>query len=152
MSLLQELKEFEVLQDFTEQEMRLLATFIDEKEYEDGQLIIDEKGQSSHLYFIFSGKVKIFRTLTRNTEILTTLGENDIFGEVAFADQQPRSASVSSIGKTQVGAFAYEHFEVIKKQDAVFGMKLLMQLLKVLAKKFRMVNQSLDGLLKQAHS
>jgi len=128
--------------------LRQLATFIEEVEFEDEAKILDEKSESKSLFLILSGKVKILRSISGKASILTKLGATDVFGEVAFADQGPRSASAYADGKAEIGIFSFDHFEIIKKQDPVLGMKFLMQLMRALAQKFRAVNKSLDGLLK----
>ncbi len=150
MALVERLRNFRDLAEFTDAELRLLANFMEEKEYKDGEQIIDEKGHSTSLLFVMSGKVIISRKLSANTMLTTTLDEHAIFGEVAFADRLPRTAGATALGTTLIGSFGYEHFEIIKRQDAVFGMKLLMQLLKGLAQKFRQVNNGLDLLVANA--
>jgi len=146
MSIQRKLSEFEILQDFSADELKLLSTFIEVKEYKDDEEIIGKDSETSCLLFVFSGKVKIVRKLSGGCISSSQLGKNEIFGEVAFADQKGRSASAISIGDTEIGSFLYEHFEIIKKQDPVFGMKLLMQLMKLLAKNFRNLSKKIDSI------
>ncbi len=150
--IVEKLGDFPMLSEFKIQELRQLAAFLEVKTYKDGECILGEHNPNSSLLFIFSGEVRVFRNFPRGGSFALTIGKNEIFGEVAFADQKGRMASASAIGEAQIGAFPYEHFEVIKKQDPVFGMKLLMQLLKLLAGKFRFVNKQLDNLLMGAES
>ena len=72
-----------------------------------------------------------------------------VIGEVAFGDQLPRPVVATAIGKVELATFCFEHFEIIKKQDPVFGMKLLTQLLRSLAKKFRATGKMLELVLQQ---
>lgn len=140
---------FEALSEMNRDELALLATFIVAKTFKDGEEIISKDSKTSNLMFIFSGKVKIYRTFPNGGTFAQTINANEIFGEVAFIDQQGRSASGVAVGATEIGMFDYEHFEVIKKQDPVFGMKLLLQISKLLAGKVRSVNNKLDTLLGQ---
>lgn len=149
MALEQKLSGFEVLKEFTPKEIKTLATFIEVNKYEDGEEIIGKDTQTTSLLFILSGKVRINRSFAGGGIFMTQLGSKEVFGEVAFADQKERTASALSIGKSEIGAFDYAHFAIIKKQDAVFGMKLLQELMRLLASKFRAVNKKLDGIFCQ---
>ncbi len=146
MSLDQRLGDFDLLKDFTSKELALLATFMETTVYENGDEIIGKDNKAASLLFILSGKVRVYRNFAGGASFTTTLGANDVFGEVAFADQQGRTAMAEAVGKTEIAGFDYSHFNVIKKQDAVFGMKLLMALMKMLATRFRAVNKKLDSI------
>jgi len=144
MSVVRELREFVSLENFTDEDLCFLDTFIEEKIYKDGDLIIQENSPTTDLMFILSGKTCVERVLGKNTRMLTTIGCYNIVGEVAFGDQKPRTANVVAVGETRIGVLRYADFDRIKNQDPVFGMKLLMQLLKIVAGKFRQVNKGLD--------
>ncbi|MFZ2956033.1 MAG: cyclic nucleotide-binding domain-containing protein [Candidatus Ozemobacteraceae bacterium] len=148
MSLVSKLKEFSLFEGFSDAELRQIATFIEEVEFQDGQTILHESGGTKSLYFLLSGKVRVLREISGKNSIITKLSAFDVFGEVAFADQGQRSATIMSDGVAQIGVFEYDHFEIIKKQNPALGMKFLLQMMRSLASKFRVVNKSLDNLLK----
>lgn len=139
------LREFELLHEFVETELHLLSTFIEERDFEDGEIIIGEKDSSRALYFVLQGKVRIHRELGGGRANLQHILEaREIFGEVAFSDGKGRTANVTAQGNVKLGVFEFEHFDVIKNQDPVFGMKLLMQVSRTLATKFRILNSSIE--------
>ena len=77
------------------------------------------------MYFILNGRVNIYRAIVGTSNFITILEKNDVFGEIAFVDQQYRSASVNALDATTVAKFEYSHFDVIQSQSQVIGIKLL---------------------------
>lgn len=148
MSLINRLRAFDIFADFSDNELRQFATFVEEATFSDGQVIVDDAHGGNSLYFLLAGKVQLVRKFNK-ANLNTTLAGNVVFGEVAFADQGPRSATICAEGDAEIGIFAYDHFEVIKKQSPALGMKFLLQIMKTLAGKFRVVNKTLDGIARK---
>ena len=55
-----------------------------------GDLLIEEGVFDETLYFLESGKVEILR----GGSVVDTISSGDVFGEVAFVEKRPRTASV----------------------------------------------------------
>ncbi len=71
--------------------------FADQEEvtFQDGEQVFEEGEESSYLYYIVSGKFKIFA----NQKLISRLGPDDIFiGEMSFLLNNKRSATVVSDG------------------------------------------------------
>ncbi len=149
MSLFRKLGQFELLQDFNENELRTLATFTTEKSFKAGETMIERGDPSIELVFILSGKVKATFDYVDRPSFSTILEAPSLIGEVAFGDQLPRPVIAVAVGDVDIAVFPFDHFEIIKKQDPAFGMKFLTQLLKSLAKKFRSTGKMLEQVLKQ---
>ncbi len=65
------------------------------KEYNKGDIVFREGDRDSCMYRIIEGAVDVFITSKTEGEIvLTTLGQDRIFGEMAAIDAWPRSASI----------------------------------------------------------
>ncbi|MBF0406894.1 MAG: cyclic nucleotide-binding domain-containing protein [Candidatus Riflebacteria bacterium] len=144
MNLIEKLPELPLFQDFSRDEIKTLAGLMQVIEAKEKEVIFDEKSPTSAVYFILSGRVSIYKMLHGAANFLTILEKGDLFGEVAFVDQKARSASASALDDVKLAKFAYEHFEVIQKQAPVVGMKLVVLLMRELARKFRAVNAGLD--------
>jgi CRP-like cAMP-binding protein len=130
--------------EFSDDELKVLADLMEEVEYQPNEVIFNEKSPTTAVYFILGGRINIYKMLFGSSNFLTILERNDLFGEVAFSDQKDRSASACALDETAVAKFAYEHFDVIQKQNPEIGMKLLRALMKELTRKFRAVNSGLD--------
>ena len=88
--------------------------------FENDEIIIKENEFDSYLYYIESGKVKVFKTLDNKEIILGYLTEGDFFGEMALIDDKPRSASVSAVNTTKLKVFHRNNFlDIIKSDNAI---------------------------------
>ena len=68
-----------------------------EVQFMPNQIIFEEGAQSTHLYYVKSGMVRIFkRKLEGNIEI-DTIHPGQMLGELSFLDSQPRSASAEAL-------------------------------------------------------
>ncbi len=79
--------------------------------FKKGQTIIEEGDTSREAYIVNSGKV----TVVKNDEIIATLGENEIFGEMGWLQHIPRSATVMAVEDVSL--------RVIKEEDALLFME-----------------------------
>lgn len=144
MAMFEKLRDNPFFSCFSEDELRVLADFTEEQSFKEGEIIFNEQSPTTAVYFILHGRVTIYRSLMGCSNFITILEKNDIFGEVAFVDQQTRSAAANALDDTQVAKFNYDHFDIIQKQSPVIGMKLLKALMKELTQKFRAVNAGID--------
>lgn len=88
--------------------------------YKIGETIFEEGYPADGVYLICSGKVQINKSRAGKDIILATLGEGKIFGEMAFIDSRPRSATVIAVEDT----WCYKHnkdvfLEKIKNLDPI---------------------------------
>ena len=79
--------------------------------FKKGQTIIEEGDTSREAYIVNSGKVAV----VKHDEIIATLGENEIFGEMGWLQHIPRSATVMAVEDVSL--------RVIKEEDALLFME-----------------------------
>jgi CRP/FNR family cyclic AMP-dependent transcriptional regulator len=70
--------------------------------YADGEVIFREGDKGEGMYVIQAGKVKITKETPSGEVTLSTLGNGDIFGEMALFDKLPRSATATASGEARV--------------------------------------------------
>jgi len=85
------------LRNFETKSLQKLLRLSRIREYEDGEVIIQEGGQDPWLYFLLSGKIRITK---EDMEINVIDKKGEIFGEMRVIDFMKRSASVVAVGKT----------------------------------------------------
>jgi CRP/FNR family transcriptional regulator, cyclic AMP receptor protein len=79
------------------------------RSYPERVTIVNEGDISNSLYLILEGKVKVFTTSEDGREaVFCTQGPGEYFGEVALADDAPRSASVITLAPTRLAILARE--------------------------------------------
>ena len=144
MSIAEKLRDNPLFSEFTGDDLELLSTFMEEVDYPEGDPIFSEQSPTNSVYFILSGRVTIYRALVGASNFITILEKNDIFGEIAFVDQQYRSASANALDATTVAKFEYSHFDIIQNQSPALGIKLLKAIIREITRKFRAVNSNID--------
>ena len=73
------------------------------KRYEDGEVIVDFEDQSSDVYFIISGEVRVLiRTAAGKEIILSELRQGEFFGELSAIDNTKRSANVTALTRADL--------------------------------------------------
>jgi len=104
-------------------------------EYEDGELILMEGGESDRdIYVLMEGQAKVTKETDKGQVTLALLEEGDIFGEVSFLAQRvgARSATVAARGKVKIGILDHEKLTGEYKTLS----PLFQQMLKELAERF----------------
>ena len=94
---IQKLLAIPALKNFETRSLQKLLRLSKIREYEDGELIIEEGDQDPWLYFLLSGKIRV----SKEGLTINTIGKKgEIFGEMRIVDSMKRSATVSALGKT----------------------------------------------------
>ena len=105
--------------------------------YQDGQIIFKEGDNGDWIYVVDEGEVEISKNVSGQRIVVETLKEGDVFGEMAYIDKDPRSATATAKGKTVVGIIDREFFDQeFNKISADFQ-----KILKTVAFRLRKVTQ-----------
>lgn len=79
-----------------------MASDILGKVYRDGQIIVQQGSVGDCMYVILKGEVEVLVEKKGKQVCLATLGEKDIFGEMAIAEKEVRSATIRALGDVRV--------------------------------------------------
>jgi len=71
--------------------------------FQDGQIIFKEGDDGDRVYLIHSGSVELSKMINGNKIIIEVLHAEDVFGEMAFINNIPRTATAMAIGKATLG-------------------------------------------------
>lgn len=103
------------------------------REYDDGEVIIQEGDVDPWLYFLLSGKVRVKK---KNIEISTISTIGEIFGEMRIIDDRARSASVYADGHTvclAVNTAAHQQYAGGGKSDKEETLDFILLLYRIFA-------------------
>ena len=103
------------------QELVRVLKVVYENHYETGASIFTEGEPGEVLYLVFAGAVEVAKEGTK----LTTVGPGEHFGELAFIDGAPRSATVTAKEPTTLLTISREDFRNLTQTDPVVASKLL---------------------------
>lgn len=103
-----------------------------------GEVLLEEGEIDNAVYIVVSGQVEVVSTGSfGRSKRVATVDEGSVFGEVAFFDGQPRSASVRALGDGQVLRLSRKGFEQIAAWNPNLAQQFLIDLGRILAYRFR---------------
>jgi CRP/FNR family cyclic AMP-dependent transcriptional regulator len=81
------------------------------EKFKDRQTIFTEGANGDWMYIVESGEVEISKKVAGQQIVIETLMPGDIFGEMAYIDRTPRSATATAKGTTEVGIIDRQFFD-----------------------------------------
>jgi len=101
----------------------------DIRSFEAGRPIFIEGQPGDVMYAVVEGEVHI----VLHDQVLETIREGGIFGELALLDDQPRSASAIASTNCKVAAIDLKRFSVLVQQTPYFAIEVM----RVMAERLR---------------
>lgn len=81
------------------------------KKYLEGEVVVSQGAMQSALFFINSGKVKLFFEDMGQTVLVKTLGQGEIFGAGVFFDASVWTISVASVGISEISSLRRDRLQ-----------------------------------------
>ncbi|GAB1410043.1 hypothetical protein MASR1M90_11970 [Desulfovibrionales bacterium] len=124
--------------EFSPGEVNTLAKYMSMHTAQQGTYIFKQGDRQNYMAFIISGEVEIKKESSDGTErLIMTLPALTHFGEMAFVDTEPRSAS--AIARTQVTLLVLtkDNFEAMYEGYPSIGIKVFKNIAKNLSQRLR---------------
>ena len=96
--------------------------------YATGTVLFEENDPGSRMYVVSSGRVKITRRLGDTEIVLATVSDGEFFGEMALLEQLPRSATATTIEKSELIEIDEETFHTMLRDNAEIGTRMMRKL------------------------
>ncbi len=136
------LKSFPLFKNLSEHQLDKLSKHIHAKNYPKKTQIITEGDDSHCLYFVFSGKVKVYLDDDSGKEIIVNEHkENEIFGELGLLQGSKRTASVVTTEDTRLGIMSESDFKECLKDEPEFALNLINNLVERLVNATETIRQ-----------
>jgi CRP/FNR family transcriptional regulator, cyclic AMP receptor protein len=119
------LRSMPIFCDLSEKDLVMLAEDLRFKEYTKDDVIFRQGDESREVYFVLKGKVRIFKISPSGNETsIAIFSTNDVIGELAAIDQEPRSATAKAITVVSLLAMSQERFLYTMQNVPRFAMGL----------------------------
>lgn len=129
--------------DLASSETEILTKHCTTRNYPANSILINEGDDTSSLYVIVEGEVKVFVNDEHGKEaILNIMGEGEYFGELALVDDAPRSASVMTTKPTKVMIITKADFKRCLNDNPDMAYSLI----RALSKQVRALTDSVKNL------
>jgi CRP-like cAMP-binding protein len=144
LKIIEDLKKMPVFEPFTQEELTMLLNMSKLRKYRPGETIIQEGNIDRWVYFLVNGKVKI----TKKGETVASIGRaGDVFGEMRFIDNAPRSAAAIAEGDVVCIAVDSDYIDKLSGKDKVtFGYILYRVISEILVDRLRVATKELIAL------
>lgn len=126
----QTIKEIPFFKNCSETELETFIPLLKEEFFNENKIIF-QKGDNGHkMYFILSGKVKIYEvplgltkkifqsfSLQKEEKEISVLNKGDFFGEIALVSQEPRLFSARALTDTQIFSIHQDDLQNLIKSN-----------------------------------
>lgn len=140
------LRSIHALSSLTRDNLDVLLTTMQIDTYDAGHTFIREGKRGDTAFLVFDGEIVVTHERHGATVELNRLGAGSFFGLLALVDDEPRSATVRSVGKVTVGMLPHSAFVLLFNAHAPIAFALQRALAEQLAHDFR----NLDARLREA--
>jgi CRP/FNR family transcriptional regulator/CRP/FNR family cyclic AMP-dependent transcriptional regulator len=140
---LQLLHKVPLFSGLSDKALERLASATSRKSYTKDTPVVEENELGDSLYMILTGKVKVTNIGPDGKEvILSVLSTGEFFGEMSLLDQEPRSANVVTMEKTEMMLLRRKEFLNLLETNQ----EILSKLLGVLSGRLRHANAQIRSL------
>ncbi len=140
---IEKIQECSLFKQLSFEETRMLANICTHVYKTDGELIIEENSLGEALYIIIRGEVKVFQSDGGEETLLAKLKPGEMFGEMSLIEDELTSASVVSIGDTQLLKINKRDLEQLMNTDNKLAAKIYRSFCFALSERLRKANQKL---------
>ncbi len=128
----------ELFKDLADDELTLLTTHIEQKDYQAGALLFSENSPRKYVYLIFKGEVELYKTSPYGEETrLAFFRKYDFLSEGALMDDYPHSTSARALIATTALIISREDFEPMFDSEPYLASKILSHVARVIARRMR---------------
>lgn len=140
-----------IIDDFSLDEIRRLAVFLDVYDAPGGTTIIEEGEVGDFMIFVISGMVEVIRRSWRGEEQrIALVGSGHALGEMSMVDGEPRFASCRAVGDTRIAILTRAKLEVMLDSEPRLGARILMKMVQTLSQRLRTTSAKLVSFLQVA--
>ena len=137
-----------LLENFSTDEVRLLAHFMDVYRAEPGVEIIQEGDGGDFMLMLIEGRVEVHKRDRWNTpQLLAAVEAGRTLGEMSMIDGAARFATCIAVEPTLIAVLDRESLARIIVEQPLLGAKVLMELVLMLSQRLRVTSERLLGLL-----
>ncbi|PKR59277.1 MULTISPECIES: Crp/Fnr family transcriptional regulator [Thalassospira] len=121
-----------ILAGLDEEALTDVERHINRKNFSAGAQMIEPEADSSDVYLILSGRVRIVNYSLSGREItLEEIGAGGCVGQLSAIDGQPRSACVFAVDDTEVAILSPANFETVVKSHPSVGWNVIRELARI---------------------
>ena len=128
-----------------ESELQMISEITQAKTYAPNEDVFTEKDQANALYILRHGSVRIHQKSDSGENIeVATLGTGSHFGEMAFVDEERRSASATAIEASDILMIPYDRLSEFLERNETIAVHFYRELSRFLCGRLRVTTNDLS--------
>lgn len=131
-------------------ELEALAAISEIKTYTKGTLVFSEGDTGKDIYFLVTGEVRIRKKISSGFKTIAVLRAGDIFGEMSFFENAPRSADAFAPMDCDILSIKGEAFESFLSDKPRKSFSILMKMLAISSSRLRNMDRYFTTLYQTA--
>ncbi|MBT3233080.1 MAG: cyclic nucleotide-binding domain-containing protein [Calditrichaeota bacterium] len=132
-----------LIKGMDEAEVDDLIEIAEEREFSNGISIIREDSKTRDLYIVLKGRATVTLSIPSGElkeEIVYTMHDGQIFGELSLVDGSPRSASVKAQNKVRTCRFDFDILNELLEKKPRIGYLLMKNIAVIISARIRNTN------------
>jgi len=126
------------LLDLSYQSISDIAYYMEGYSLRDGNVLFTEGDDEAYLVVIVSGEIDIIKQDSSQTsQLVSTIREGKVFGEMSLLDGEPRSATAVAKGEAMIYVLTKERFRLLQKEEPAAALSVALKMAKALSQKLR---------------
>jgi len=110
------LKQIPFFAELSDEDLEAIGKKVQMQYFGPEQVIFEEGDYGEEMYIIKRGQVQVLRDFS----ILAELSDNAFFGEMALVSEEPRNATIKSVGDVEVLVLSKPHFrELLETKPSI---------------------------------
>ncbi len=128
-SIIEQLRSISFFSNMSEHDLTQIAEITEQKSYEAGDVIIEERTAAERFFIIYRGKIEISKRFENGEHfVLAVHSDGDFFGEMALLDEGLRSATARALEPTMVLEITRPNFETLLYKAPVVAYHIIKEL------------------------
>lgn len=127
------LDEITFLADLSEKDWSRILKLVETRQFRAGENLINTGDKDDSFYILTNGDVEV----TIGDTVLASIPEGSVFGEIAFFDGAPRSATIRAKTNGSAIRVTRENFDTLAAWEPVIARQVLFDLGRILAMRLR---------------
>jgi SulP family sulfate permease len=141
-----ELHDFDLFKERNEDTLAEIQSLVESRSVKKGEIIYSEGASQGEIFLIRRGSVRIMLPFPdRKSVHLSTIGQNDFFGEFSFLEGSPHYTDAIAGSDTDLYAITRESFDLFSIHHKKAAFHFMQSLAIVLAERLRMTRSELGA-------
>ena len=144
--LFPKLRAIPLFRELNRRELQAVVELIEIRKYSTGDVVFERGDPGDGVYVVLKGCVEVIQKDGEDGEkvLLAQSESGSFFGETALLEDAPRTAAAVAIEDTRLALFPRDALHQLAEQRPHLGVKIAIQLARIVAERLRQTNHSLQ--------